>query len=184
MAQVQRYHSTVIILHWVMALCFILMLASGLFFQFDLIADKSLKFKMYQWHKSLGVLLMFALVLRVAARLMFKAPKLPNKIPKKDQVLSKLGHLAMYGFMIAMPVTGWVMVSSSPYGLPTVVFDMFTWPHIPGLASDTEINSLSKFGHKWLGWAFIALIILHVAAVVVHLKKEKINLLKRMSFRG
>lgn len=183
MRQTQRYHIIIVCLHWVMALCLILMLASGLIMG-EFISDKSLKFQVYQWHKSLGVLLLIAAALRVLARLMSKAPKLPDTITSRDQVAAKLGHLALYGFMIAMPLSGWLMVSSSVYGLPTVVFNMFTWPHFPGVAGSELVNGASKAGHEYLAYAFIVMIVLHIAAVVIHKKKEGINLLKRMSFRG
>jgi cytochrome b561 len=183
MAEVQRYHAFVIILHWLMALCFILMLASGIAME-EFITDKSLKFKMFQWHKSVGVLLLISFSFRVLARFMFKVPKLPKEFSKKDQRLAHFGHLALYFFMVALPLSGWVMVSSSVFGLPTVVFDIFTWPHVPGIAGNEGINGFSRGGHKYMGYAFIAMIVLHIAAVVLHLKKEKINLLKRMSFRG
>ena len=54
-----RYHTVAIALHWVMALAFFSMLASGMIMT-DYIDDKALQFRVYQWHKSLGVLLLLA----------------------------------------------------------------------------------------------------------------------------
>ena len=43
------------------------------------------------------------------------------------------------------------------------------------------INTLSKNAHEYMGYAFLAMIIIHIAATFKHLWIEKINLLKRMS---
>lgn len=183
MDKANRYHPIIVILHWVMAVCFILMLASGIALE-EFITDKSLKFKMFQWHKSLGVLLLIAFWFRLLAHMMLRVPALPKEISKRDQMLAKLGHVGLYAFMFALPMSGWLMVSSSAYGLPTVVFDMFTWPHFPGVAGNKEVNSLARESHGLMAYAFIGMIVLHVAALVVHKKREGLNLLKRMSLKG
>ncbi len=178
-----RYNIVAIILHWVMAIAFLLMLGSGLAFD-NIEMSQSLKFNMYQWHKSLGVLLLITFFIRVGWRLFHKPPSLPQSYKKLDIIGAKLGHIGLYALMIAMPLTGWLMVSSSPYGLPTIVFGWFEWPHIDFVQGSEVINKLSKNMHEILSWIFIAMIAVHVAAVIKHIKMDKINLLKRMWFKG
>lgn len=164
-----------------MALSFFAMIASGLVMEHVDVPQK-LKFNMYQWHKSLGVLLLLALISRVLIRVRFKAPKLPKEFSSFDRKAAKLGHFMLYAWMLILPMTGWLMVSSSPYGLPTIVFDWFYWPHIPWVESHDMINALSKLLHKYFAYGFIALIILHIAAVAKHAFKDGLNLLPRMWF--
>lgn len=174
-----RYHSAAIILHWVMAVAFILMLASGLTMEY-IELDKQLKYQLFQWHKSLGVLLLVAVALRIAVRLWQKPPALPALFKRWEVIAAHLGHLGLYAAMIIMPLSGWAMVSSSPYGLPTYVFGWFEWPHIPGLAANDAINGGAKTVH-WLGaWAFLALLAAHVGAVIKHYLFDRENLLRRM----
>lgn len=175
----QRYTIIAMILHWVMAMAFFLMLGSGLAMGY-LDLDKSFLFQMIQWHKSLGVLLLVAFVLRVVWRLSHKPPALPAAIKGFDAVAAKLGHIGLYALMLAVPLSGWIMVSSSVYGLPTIVFGWFEWPHIPAIAANETINGGSRFAHEWLAWAFLLLIAGHIAAVIKHAVKEKVNLLPRM----
>lgn len=178
----ERYHKVSVLLHWVMALSFFAMIASGLAMAREDFLEQSLQFQMFQWHKSLGVLLLLTLGLRILWRVLFKAPALPDFFQGVEKLAVKFGHLALYGLMIAMPITGWVMVSSSVYGLPTIVFGWFEWPNIPGIEANDMINKFSKLSHEWLGYAFIAIIAVHILAVVKHAIKDKYNLLPRMWF--
>jgi len=178
-----RYNSIAITLHWLMAIGFIGMLASGLVLEYATL-EKSLTFKLFQWHKASGLLLLAAVVLRILWRLVSAIkddiPKLPDSFPKIEKIAAKLGHLGLYAVMIAMPITGWLMVSSSVYGLPTIIFGWFEWPHIPGVASNESINKSSKLAHAWIAWAFIALIAAHIAAVIKHAMIDQENLLTCM----
>lgn len=178
-----RYNNVAIILHWVMAIAFLLMLGSGLAFD-NIDMSQSLKFNMYQWHKSLGLLLLVAFFIRIGWRLFHKPPQLPHSFKKLDIIGATLGHIGLYALMIAMPVTGWLMVSSSPYGLPTIIFGWFEWPHIEFAKGSEFIHQRAKDAHWVLGWAFIVMAVVHVAAVIKHIKVDKVNLLKRMWFKG
>ncbi|MCB9963393.1 MAG: cytochrome b [Rhodospirillales bacterium] len=178
-AGVKRYHSFTIILHWIMALAFFLMLGSGVAMEnFDL--DKSLKFQLFQWHKSGGVLLLMAFFLRLAVRFATRIPPLPELIPALERKASKAGHYALYAVMFLLPFSGWAVVSSSSYGIPTVVFNLFEWPHIPGLQGNKDVHEFAEEGHTVLAIIFALLIFGHIAAVVKHAVVEKENLLKRM----
>ncbi len=176
---VRRYHGLAITLHWVMALAFFAMLGSGLAME-HLEMEQSLKFQMFQWHKSLGVLLLIAAILRLVVKCKTKQPRWPDSMKPLEKKAAKLGHWAFYGWMLALPIAGWVMVSSSPYGLPTIVFGWFEWPHIPGIAANEDIEEFAEVTHALLAYSFMALIGMHVAAVIKHWVVEKENLLPRM----
>lgn len=180
-AAAQRYNTVAVLLHWIMAAAFFLMLASGLAME-ELDLPKSLKFNMIQWHKSLGVLLLVAFVLRLGWRLTHKAPALPASIKGLEATLAKAGHIALYAFMLAVPLTGWAMVSSSVYGLPTIVFGLFEWPHIPKIAGNEFVNGIAKEAHEILAWVFIFVIGGHIAAVAKHAIIDRENLLPRIWF--
>tara|TARA_R110002126_G_scaffold3263_1_gene18409 strand:+ start:113873 stop:114406 length:534 start_codon:yes stop_codon:yes gene_type:complete len=162
-----------------MACGFVLMFCSGVLMEYVELA-KSLKFNLYQWHKSGGVLLLVAFTLRILWRLVSHVPALPTHIKKHEIVLAKLGHWGLYALMFAMPFTGWLMVSSSSYGLPTIVFNLFQWPHIPGVQGDKQIHDLAKQGHFILAITFFCFIAAHVGAVIKHAVFDHENLLRRM----
>ena len=59
-------------------------------------------------HKSLGLTVLALSVPRLALRL---TTKIPAAVPGSqiEQVAAKVGHLVMYGFMTAMPVSGFIL---------------------------------------------------------------------------
>lgn len=173
-----RYPSAIIILHWVMALAIIAMLASGLLMT-DL-ADKTWQFQLYQWHKSLGVLVLLAVAARLGLRLLTKLPAVPDLFKPWEKLAAKAGHWALYALMVAMPLSGWAMVSASVYGLPTIVFGWFEWPHLPNLTGITGLNELAEDVHGALAWVLMALIALHIGAAIKHYWCDKTNLLRRL----
>lgn len=174
-----KYNLVAIILHWVMAIAFFLMLLSGLVMTFAPI-QKLLKFQMYQWHKSLGVLLLIAFFLRLAVRLLTIKPDLPHKMNKLEKLAAKAGHFMLYAWMLILPLSGWIMVSSSPFGLPTMIFGWVEWPHVPGIAGNLEIENLAKEAHEFLAYSFMALIAVHIGAVIKHWVIDKENILPRI----
>ena len=149
-----RYNTSIIIIHWLMALLLFFMLSSG-FLMVNTEINPSLKFKLYQWHKSSGVLLIILVILRIIAKIFTTNPKLPKDFSKIEIILAKISHLLLYLFMILAPLTGWAMVSSSPYGVPTIVFDLFEWPHIPNIAGNEKISNLAKNLHFFILLLFL-----------------------------
>lgn len=178
-SEVMRYHGAMITLHWLMAIAIILMLTLGLIMTEGGL-EKAMRFQLYQWHKSLGVILLWAVVLRLILRQLTTIPALPEQLSKKDKYLAKLGHVALYGWMFLLPFSGWLLVSSSVYGLPTMVFGWFEWPHFPGVASNKQVHEVAEEAHELLAYSLIALLVLHVLAVVKHRYMDHINILPRM----
>lgn len=178
----KRYNTVAIILHWVMALAFFWMLGSGIAMEYmDL--EKSFKYNLYQWHKASGVLLLMAFVVRILWRFVSRVPKLPQNFKPWEKIAAKAGHWGLYALMLLMPLSGWVIVSSSVYGLPTMVFGWFEWPHIPGLEGNEEIHEMSEDAHFYLAIIFGLLIAAHIGAVIKHALFDKENLLPRMWWR-
>lgn len=175
----KRYHSLAILLHWLMALAFIGMLASGLVIEYGGLGKAQL-FALFQWHKSFGITLLLAFVLRLIVRIVAHRPPYPTFMKPWEILASRLVHGALYFWMLAVPLSGWVMVSSSALGLPTILFGWWEWPHIPGLAGNTYISSLAHEAHELLAYSFMILITIHVAAVLKHAMLDQKNLLPRM----
>lgn len=179
MDTVSRYNSFAIILHWVMAIAFFMMLGSGIVMTYGDF-DPSTKFQLYQWHKSGGVILLLAFFLRYGWRIFTKIPSLPQNFARWEIKAAKIGHWGTYALMLALPLSGWVMVSASVYGLPTIVFNLFEWPHIQGVQGNETVENYAKTAHFILAMLFAAMIAIHIAAVVKHAVKDQENLLHRM----
>ncbi|MDC0344608.1 cytochrome b [Alphaproteobacteria bacterium] len=171
------YTKTAIFLHWIMAFSFIGMLISGVFMA-NFMEGDPLRWTLYGWHKASGILLLLTATFRLIWRLIHKPPALPTCIPKLDQLASHLGHWTLYGLMFGIPLTGWIM--SSAGGHPISMFRFFDWPEFPGVLGDKAIGGFSHSAHWMLGYAAIAVVSVHILALVKHKIFEGTSLLYRM----
>ena len=178
-SSISRYHSVIILLHWTMAIAICLMLISGVI-MVNVELEKFWQFNLYQWHKSVGVLLILALFARILLRAITSIPTLPKHLPKIEKIAAKLGHLALYVAMATLVLSGWSMVSSSAYGLPTVVFGWFEWPHIPWFQANQAVESVSRNVHFFGAMSLVLLLAGHIGAVIKHRIVDRENLLQRM----
>lgn len=161
-----------ILLHWVMAIIIIGLLASGLYMVGLQISLQ--KLKLYGWHKEYGLLVLGLVIIRLCWRLINTTPKL--SLPWWELLAARLVHWAFYGFMIAMPVTGWLITSAA--GLPASFFNLFTLPNL--IAPNPELLPVFEAIHQWLGYALIATIVLHMLAALKHHFINKDDILRRM----
>ena len=104
------------------------------------------------------------IVLRLAYRLLRGEPPYRRALSPHVHLAARLAHGSLYGLMILMPVTGYVYSGAGGYSLPW--FGLFTWPRLVPL--DKPLAHLGFTLHEWLGWTLVALLVLHVAAVLWH----------------
>ena len=81
-----------------------------------------------------------------------------------------------------MVFSGWLIVSTSSSGLPTIVFGLFEFPHIPNLAGERRLHKLAELIHLIAAICLFLAIVGHILAVIKHKIIDKQNLLKRMWF--
>ncbi|OBQ67466.1 cytochrome b [Mesorhizobium erdmanii] len=172
-----RYGWATIILHWLIGIIFIGQFALG----FIMVRTESQRtaFELIQLHKSLGFLLLGLIILRVAWRLGNSAPPLPASVGALERRTAPLAHLALYAFQIALPLSGWALVSVSTLEIPTMPFDLFVMPNLPLVESDAA-ESFWAAAHWYLAYAGITLVVLHVAAALRHHFRLRDNVLTRM----
>src|SRR5580698_11625069 len=106
--QQNRYNTVAIILHWVIALGILVQIIMGLAMT-NLAISIGLKFTLYQLHKSIGITVLLAVLLRVAWRFTYTPPALPETMPKLEQHAASATHFALYVLMLAIPFTGWAL---------------------------------------------------------------------------
>jgi len=159
--------------HWTMAFLIILMLACGLTME-D--APKAWQPTLYGLHKSFGITLLGLGALRLMWRFINPPPALPATMSKRQTMASHIVHGILYGLLILMPLSGWLM--SSGGGYPVSFFGLFTMPNLIGM--DKELGEFFKETHEVFGNWLLILIALHIGAGVYHHKVLKDGVLKRM----
>lgn len=166
-----RYNNIAVLLHWLIAAAIIFQL--GLGWRMGDEPKGAGAYALFQLHKSIGFSILFLSVFRVVWRLTHKAPELPNTMPQWEQWAAKLAHLAFYGIMLGLPLTGWLLVSASSTNIPTVLFGVVPFPHlpfIPTLAADIkhQLHEFAEISHALLAVGTLALLLLHIGAVLKH----------------
>ena len=147
-------------LHWLMAICILAMLFIGVGMVSTVRPDY---LSLVSIHKPLGIVILVLALIRLVVRLAYGAPPLPASMPEPMKFAARLSHLAFYLLMIGLPLIGWGMLSAADY--PVVVFGVrlpSILPHSNGL------HTLLWNAHRALALCFFALIVLHLAAALLH----------------
>lgn len=165
-----RYSTVAIALHWTIAALIVLQVV--LAGRMD--APPSLeRFEVTQLHKSVGVTVLLLSLFRLAWRIMHPPAPLSDTMARGEKALAGATHVLLYAVMIGLPLTGWVMVSASKLGLPTLLYGLVPWPNVPGLAgleptAKEAWHGSAEFAHKALAKATYVLVGLHVAGALKH----------------
>lgn len=167
-------------LHWLIALLIFVLLPLGWIMDDFSGAQKVQAFNL---HKSLGVIVLALMALRVAWRGLYPAPDLPSTMPKLEQTAAKLGHLALYALLFAMPLTGWALISTSTK--PSLFFGYAAIPlisYLSELPADVKHNTheMLENAHGLLAYALAGLVAVHFAAALRHALVLKDGVLPRM----
>lgn len=163
-----RYSTVAIILHWLIAALLIFQVALGLRMEDAHGRDK---FAVFQLHKSVGISLLLLIVVRLLWRLTHRPP--PIGAAGWEKTLAKVVHGAFYLILLALPISGWVIVSSSKILVPTLLYGVVPWPHVPGVAGLSIVakqswNAAADFIHVNLVTLIYVLFGLHVAGALKH----------------
>lgn len=166
-----RYSRTAIFLHWAIAALLAFQLAVGWGLE-DLGARG---FHLYQWHKSVGILILALTLVRIAVRL--TKPRPPKTEGGWQGALASGVHWGLYAFMLAAPLSGWALVSTARVKVPTLLFGAIPLPHLPLPAGAHEV---AEGGHGVIAWIGVALFLLHVAGALRHHVLMRDGLIWRM----
>ena len=161
-------------LHWLMVLLFILIYAS-IEFRGIFPKDSDGRTLMKDAHFMLGLTVLTLVWLRLLARSIGGAPKITPAPPAWQTTLATLMHWALYVFMIAMPVLGYLILS---YNDKSVFFYGFDLPALT--LKDPDFAKQIKSWHELGGSIGYWLIGLHALAALAHHYLIKDNTLLRM----
>ena len=108
-------------------------------------------------------------------------------MPGWQRAGAHLTHFALYLLLIAMPLSGWLMVSTSTLGIPTLYFNLFQVPHLPVpafLGEPAVAEATLKEVHETLALLLIIVVVLHIAAALKHHFVDRDDVLTRMVSTG
>jgi len=170
----QTYSKAMIGLHWITAFIMVVLVAAVLGHEaFE--KDSAPRALMMMLHFSLGLSVLALVVIRLLVR---GREQVPDIFPAPGAIVhlaSKAMHLALYAVMIVMPVLGYLMMNANGHAVP------FFGLQLPILiAEDKPFGHTLHDIHETIGWLFIALVVLHAFAALLHHHYYEDNTLTRM----
>ncbi|KPF55487.1 cytochrome B [Novosphingobium sp. AAP1] len=158
----KRYALSAIILHWSIAALLLFQVSLG--WRLEDLPKGTASFAGYQFHKSVGFLILALSLARLGVRLVARRPA-PAEGAPAVKLLVKVVHVLLYAVMIVGPLSGWIMVSTSKIRMQTMVFGKLPMPNLPvGHAWHEPAETI----HGALGLVTLGLFALHVAGALRH----------------
>ena len=177
-----RYDSIAISLHWLTVLAIVALLALG-WTMVDQRPGSALQFQLYQLHKSVGFTVLALTALRLAWRWHHRPPPLPAAMPDWEQRAAMLGHLGLYALLVCLPLSGWALVSTAPFNIPTRLYGLVPVPHLAFLADSPDkaaAHHLFETLHGGGIWVLLGLLAVHIGAALRHHFVQGDDVLRRM----
>lgn len=173
-AENKHWHPVSKLLHWLVALL--------IFGQFVLgwLAESwhmsPTKLDLFVWHKSIGILVLVLVLVRIAVRLLHGSPTLPADLPAWEVWSARGNQLLLYALMLALPLSGWIINSAA--NMPFRVFWWFEMPDLTG--PDKGLASAAELWHLLLFIVLAVLVLIHIAAALNHHFRKGNDILERM----
>lgn len=132
---------------------------------------------MMQSHYRAGLLVFAFALWRIALRIRHGAPPISPTLPGWQDWLSRLLHLSLYAFVVAMPLLG--LATAWTDGKAVMI--PFTGTALPSLLpQDRTLAHQLEDLHGSIGEAFYWVIGLHIAAALYHHAWRRDDTLRRM----
>ena len=164
------------LIHWISAALVIAALGLGTY-MVQFVADPAARFDLTQTHKSIGITVLAFTLLRLCLRLLTTAPTAEPIAPFLMRA-AKATHLGLYVLLVTLPLSGFLMATTTPVRIPTRVFGLFDLPY--PLSPDLPAFRFFHAVHVVAAILLAGLLALHVAAALVHAFCWRDRTLRRM----
>ena len=172
----EKFSKWTIVFHWAVAFCVISLLCVGTYMK------ENKAFFLYQYHKSIGVLVFVLLSARIVWRFKNGWPTPLNTRHAYELKLARISHWILLIGTIMFPISGMTMSIMGGHGLHIFAIELLPVNFVDG--QYVPVNaSLSKLGatiHHWLKWIIGITILIHIAAALRHHFWYKDDTLRRM----
>lgn len=170
-----RYSNTAILIHWLVVLLVIAAYACILLRE-NYERGSDIREALKTWHFMLGLGVLATTFLRAGLRaFVWKTPPITPEPPRLLHWLSIAAHLAIYIWLIMMPLAGWIILSAEGDAVP---FFGLSLPPLTGVSENLaeQVEELHEAG----GTVGYFLLGLHATAALFHHYFLKDNTLVRM----
>lgn len=164
-------------LHWSMAILLTALFAIGLYMT-GLDYYDPLYHSLPWWHKSVGLLTIMLLLLRIIWKLINTEPEALATHKVWEIFLAKLIQRLFYFLILLIGISGYLISTAKGKGI-----EFFNFLEIPAITPALEEGRADLIGdvHEMLAISLIVLAVLHAAAALKHHFIDKDETLKRMT---
>lgn len=128
------------------------------------------------WHRSMGVLLIGVIILRILWRWFNTTPDPIGEHRQWEKIAAKWTHLILYAQLLFMLPTGYLITTAKGQSL-----DVFDWFSIPAtIQSIDNLEDIAGVVHKYIAYSMIGLASVHMLGAVKHHVVDRDATLKRM----
>ena len=173
------YGLVAIIFHWLDVLAIVSLFAIG-FYMVDLTYYDSLYKPLPFIHKSVGMLMLFWFVARVAWRLVNPRPDSAEGVRPIEHRLARMAHIAIYLAISIVLISGYLIPTAA--GAPVSIFDMVSIPALVTAIPNQE--DVAGLIHWYVAYALMGLVSVHAAAALKHHFVNRDSTLRRMLGRS
>ncbi|HEV7413209.1 MAG TPA: cytochrome b [Casimicrobiaceae bacterium] len=170
----EQYGRVAIALHWLTALLIVGSFTVGLSMVGLPLSRQKLQW--YAWHKWIGITIFLLTCLRLAWRATHAMPRPLSTMPPWQRRASVLVHDALYGLLLAVPLSGWIYSSST--GVQVIYLGLVPLPDL--VPKDRELARALLALHLTLNFALFSLVCVHTAAALKHHFIDRDTVLTRM----
>ena len=174
-----HYGLTSIVLHWLVAVAVFGLFALG-FWMVGLNYYSSWYRTAPDLHKSIGILLLLVMLLRVLWRFVSPAPAPLASQGRLTRIAARLGHSLLYLGLFLVMVSGYLL--STADGRPIGVFGLFDVPAL--ITSIADQADRAGLVHEYAAWALVILAVVHALAALKHHFIDRDATLMRMLGRS
>ena len=169
---IQRYTATAMVLHWLIAV--LIAVNIGLILSVDWLPESAVR-PVIDTHKSVGITVLGLVLMRLIWRATHRPPPLPSAYPRWERLSAHAAHIALYGLILAMPLSGWMHDSAwkAAGEIPMYLFGLVPWPRIGWImqlepALKERMHDVFGGIHVLLSYLLYALVALHIGAALKH----------------
>ncbi len=160
-------------LHWLVAVLLFATLPLGVVIKF---VAEDYKLTFYMLHESLGLVILWLMLARLAVRLI-RPPAPHPPMARWETGLSHLVHGLLYVVLIVQPIVGFL--ATNAFGFPLEWFWLVPVPS--PLGEDQALAPRLMAIHVALGYAILVLFAAHIAGVLWHRLYRRDATLARMT---
>ncbi len=173
-----RYHFLSQTLHWLVAGLIVVQFVLAKFAESAADTGSAvLELALLANHKSVGITVLALVIVRLIWRHSTPPPQLPATMRRWQMLASRISHWVLYGLIILLPLSGWLMSSASAYSV-----SWFGFIQLPDfVAPDPGKKAIFQQLHGFMATALFVVAIVHIFAALKHHLIDKDGVLTRMT---